>query len=229
MKSKKSLLLGSVVLSLSIMSCSSMVESTRQSLTGDSSPRKVKDGKAKWVSRTQYDELMEKYKKLNSKYEALKDSSIKSRSGFDQIDSLAGNSTETINVFENENNPQAATKVKVASGDKVESDISYYQKATTLMTNNKVDEALKIFQFLEKSPVRQVQVRAKKSIGDIYLSKKQYDLALQVYESILHQNSYSSVVLAALEKAVFCSGQLGLVDKKTRYDSLLKDAFEVRG
>lgn len=230
MKSKRSLLLGSVVLVFTIVSCSSIVESTRKSVAGDESPRKKEDAKIKWVSKTQYDELMEKYKKLNNKYESLKDNSIKGRSGLEEIDHLASESVETIDVFGKESSSEGKGVVPTAiSEKKVESDVDYYKKAETLLANGKSEEALKILHFLEKSSVDQLRVRAKRHIGDIYLKKKQYDLALQVFESILQENSYSSLVLVALEKAVLCSEKLGLVDKKSRYDSLLKDAFEMRG
>lgn len=216
------------VLGTSLMGCSSMVESTRKSLLGDSSPRK-NNKEVKWVSKTQYDELMDKYKHLSSKYENLKDTQIKNRSGFDQIDSMIDPShdsnTETIDVFSKDNKKAL---VKQTSEKSISTDLDFYNKGLTLLQNKKTDEALKVFQFLQKSQVKQVQVRAKQHIGNIYLNKKQYDLALQVYEGIIHNNSYSGIVIKALEKASICSGHLGLKGKKAQYDSILKDFFEVR-
>ena len=53
----------------------------------------------------------------------------------------------------------------------MEEELDYYKKAIALKENQKNDEALKIFQFLEKSNSRQLRVRAKKNIGNIYLAK----------------------------------------------------------
>ena len=118
-------------------------------------------------------------------------------------------------------------QVQVADDqNKINTDLEYYKKAVLLKNNSKIDEALKLFQFLEKSKVKQIQVRAKKNIGDIYLSKNQFDLALQVYEGILRTSSYSGLVIVALEKASFCSHKLGLNEKKAQYESMLKDFFE---
>ena len=61
------------------------------------------------------------------------------------------------------------------------------------------------------------------------MNKKQYDLALQVFESIIKQGSFSSVVLEALQSAKVASDALGLASKSRQYGSLLKDVFEVRG
>lgn len=223
MKSKKNLFLGSLILVGSIVGCSSMVESTRKSLLGDSSPRDAKEQKTLWVSKSQYDDLMTKYKDLSEKYENLKDTQLKSRAGFDQLDSIMTDNTETIDIAD------AAPAPKSVSENKIESDINFYHKAAALVKNEKLDEALKIFQFLEKSQVKQIRVRSKANIGNIYLVKSQYDLALQVFEGIIQNDSFSSYVIPALKKASFCSAKLGLVDKKEKYESLLNDVFEVRG
>jgi tetratricopeptide (TPR) repeat protein len=231
MVSKISILLAFTFI-LAFSGCSSLVESTRKNLMGDSSPRKVKQ-EAKWVSKTQYDELMVKYKSMSNKYENLKDQSIKSKSGLNQLDELAaGGSTETIDVFGKDgiSNDTKNSNVKPVqiSEEKVDQELTFYKKAVALNSNGKAEEALKIFQFLEKSQTKQISVRAKKHIGVIYFTKKQYDLALQVFESIIRQNSFSGSVIKALEYAAKSSGELGLNDKKVKYESILKDFFEVR-
>jgi tetratricopeptide (TPR) repeat protein len=232
MISKISILLAFTFI-LAFSGCSNLVESTRKNLMDDSSPRKVKQD-VKWVSKTQYDELMTKYKGLSNKYENLKDQSIKNKTGFNQLDELAASSasTETIDVFgkdgiSNEGKPATQNPVQISEA-KVDQELTFYKKAVALKSNGKSDEALKIFQFLDKSQTRQISVRAKRHIGDIYFAKKQYDLALQVFESIIRQNSFSGIVIKALEFAAKSSSELGLNDKKLKYESILRDFFEVR-
>ena len=215
------------VISSLLPGCSSLVDSTRKSLLEGDKPQKTKQ-EVKWVSKDQYDKLMERYKSLSDRYEALKEESLEKRKGFDQANELAQGSTETIDVFKEDD--QAGTQV--ALSDKVEADVgqqlAYYKKGLALKQNGRIDEALRIFQFLEKSPTKQISVRAKKHIGEIYFSKKQYDLSLQVYESIIRKNSYSGIVITALEYAAKCSEKLGLQDKQAQYESILRDFFEVR-
>ena len=156
------------------------------------------------------------------KYENLKDSQLKNRSGFDQLDSVVDSTVEQVDLVDNDNTQD------MPQGD-IENDVQYYLKAKALVENNKQEEAIKIFQFLEKSKMGQVSVRSKLNIGKIYMNKKQYDLALQVFESIIKQGSFSSVVLEALQSAKVASDALGLASKSRQYGSLLKDVFEVRG
>lgn len=216
----------SLLISLTV-SCSSLVKSTRKSLLGDEAPRKqVKKEEVKWVSKSQYDDLMVKYKTLSDKHERLKEEKLGANTGFDQINEISENSnTETVDVFGKNG---LSGGVKVPSKQKpnsVEEEVSYYKKAVALEQNGKTDEALKLFQFLENSLVAQLKVRAKLHIGNIYFGKNQYDLALQVYEDIIRNHAFSSSVLGALKNAVACSNQLGLADKKAQYESLIKDVF----
>lgn len=229
MLSKISILFALLLIIL-LSGCSSFVESTRKSLLGDSSPRKVKKD-VKWVSKAQYDGLMGKYKNLSVRYEDLKDSKIKSKAGFDQIDELSN--AETIDVFGKNGitnkNSQSSPKVSIAAApEKINKELNYYKKAVALYEIKKEDEALKMFQYLENSPTRQISVRAKKYIGDIYFKKNKFDLALQVYEGIIRKNSFSGIVIKALESAANCSTKLGLTDKKLKYESILRDFFEVK-
>lgn len=208
------------------VSCSSFVESTRKSLLGDETPRKSVKKEVKWVSKGQYDDLMVKYKTLNDKHERLKEQGLNNKSGFDQITELSKNkSTETVDVFGDNGISSKLKSTRSAVPSSIEEEVSYYKKAVALQGNGKNDEALKLFQFLENSTVAQLKVRSKLHIGDIYFSKNQYDLALQVYEDIIRNHAFSSSVLGALKHAVVCSTQLGLSDKRAQYESLLKDVF----
>jgi TolA-binding protein len=232
MISKKSIL-ATTITAILLVGCSNLVESTRKSLLGDEKPRAVKQ-KKKWVSKSQYDDLLEKYKNLSIKHENLKDQNLGQGSSFDQVNDLANSSeaSETIDVFGKEGLAKKSTAKPMISNtespENIDKDLDYFKRAVSYKDNGKLDEALKIFQFLEKSPTNQISVRAMKFIGIIYFEKKQYDLALQVYEGIIRKKSFSGVVITALDYASRCSKQLGLTEKQLKYESILRDFFEVK-
>lgn len=224
---------------VSMTSCSGLVESTRKMIDGDS-PRK-NPKKAQWVTKSQYDDLMVKYKNLSEKYENLKESKGNSQ-GLNQASELSasGHEEETVDVFGKNGLANEVSQsldqvshgtpmTKPLSANEVDQEVKTYKKAVLLEANGKVEESLKVFQFLEKSQTKQIRVRARIHIGQIYLLQKQYDLALQVFESILSQDAFSSKVLDALRGAASASGKLGLAEKKIRYESMLKDVFGLRG
>ena len=240
---KKYSLTGLILVSPFLLSsCSSLVESTRKSLLGSETPRK-KTKEVKWVSKAQYDGLMERYKDLSDKYEKLKDESLQpSSSAYDQVEELAKKTpSETVDVFaKNGLADQAAKKAPAIptpapvakeslNSDEVSQELQYYKKAMALKENGKIDEALKILQYLERSPTDQVRVRARSQIGDIYMIKGQYDLALQVYETMITNDAFSGKILTALKKAVVCCDRLNLTQKKMKYQSILQDFFEIEG
>jgi len=214
---------------VTLLSCSNLVESTRKSLLGDDSPRAKQKKEAKWVSKSQYDDLMGKYKTLNDNYQKLKDDKYtNSTADFNQVDELQKpSSSDTVDVFGKDGivNNKASSKLSV-NQTSLEEELNYYKKAVALKTNGKLEEALKIFQFLEKSNSKQIKIRSKKNIGDIYYSQNQFDLALQVYEDMIRKNAFSGSTLKALGNAAKCSEKLGLMDKKAQYESLLRDVFE---
>lgn len=104
-------------------------------------------------------------------------------------------------------------------------EIDLLQRAIALKDGGKIDPALKIFQALEVSTTIQVKVRAKFYIGEILLAKKQYDLAMQSFESIVNSYAFSGLVIDSLRHLVTCTDQLGIVDKKQKYLLMLKDVF----
>ena len=176
-------------------------------------------------------------------YEKLKDESLQpSSSAYDQVDELAKKTpSETVDVFAKngladqaaKKAPAIPTPVPVAkeslNSDEVSQELQYYKKAMALKENGKIDEALKILQYLERSPTDQVRVRARSQIGDIYMIKGQYDLALQVYETMITNDAFSGKILTALKKAVVCCDRLNLTQKKMKYQSILQDFFEIEG
>lgn len=223
-----------------LTSCSSFVESTRKMIDGDSPRKSTK--KSGWVSKSQYDDLMVKYKDLSQRYENLKEQKSAPSSKYDQAKEMSNspvNTEETVDVFGEDglanqvsaslDEVSSKVKSKPLSSSEIDQEVKTYKKAALLKDNGKVDESLKVFQFLEKSQTKQIRVRSKIHIGQIYLVKKQFDLALQVFESVINQEAFSARVLDALEGAVTSSSSLGLTDKKLRYESMLKDVFGLKG
>lgn len=232
-----SILLSSIAL-FSLVGCSSLIESTRESLLGEKSSRKQVKKEVKWVSKSQYDGLMAKYKNLNDKYENLKTEKVTSSDAFNQIDEMVisppEKGAEVVDAFGPNGIVVKNKPVKKRSKqnpieldiDKVNQEVHYYKTAVRLFENQKIDESLKLFQTLEHSTNSQIAVRAKKFIGDIYFQKKQYDLSLQVYDSIISNYAFSGKVIPALRNAALCAKKLGLKNKRAKYESILKDFFK---
>jgi len=222
-----------------LSSCSSWIESSRKMIDEEEAKNQQQarsTTQPKWVSQDQYNDLLVKYKDLSEKYEKLKDEKLTSKNNFDQIDELAQSnpsvSTETVDVFGKNG---IAKEVEMTLGaqesdsDLISRELKTYKKAVALKENGKADESLKIFQFLERSSNKQIKVRARAQVGEIYLGKKQFDLALQVFEKMITENAFSGKVLFALEGAVQSCDGLGLADKKLRYQSMLRDFFGIKG
>lgn len=214
-----------------LTSCAGLVESTRESLLGESAkPREKVSSKVKWVSKDQYDDLMSKYKELKIKHDMLKNDKPMSANNSMASEPIPSKNTETVDVFGDGGilpKPTAAARVSERPQD-LEEELRYYEKAVALKENNKIEEALKIFHFLEKSTSKQLVVRAKLQVGHIYFAQKQFDLALQVYEGIIRTHSFSSISLDALGRAADCAVKLGLNEKSAQYESLLRDVFGIQ-
>jgi len=184
-----------------------------------------KGKRAQTVPRSQYDQLLVKYEELSKKYEMLKEKPSTSQGNLvDEIQltkaenfSNSG-SGETVDIFKS----GAASTIDVPVD--IESQLNLYRKAITLKESNP-GEATKIFQQLEIQAIAPVQVRAKYQVGEMLLDKKQYDLALQVFEDIISKYAHSGVVLYALKGAVTASEKLGVTNKKDQYASMLSDVF----
>ena len=184
-----------------------------------------KQAKQRPVTRQQHDQLLVKYEELSKKYEQLKEGKPQS-SLVDEISNTqtenfsqgAGN-VETVNLF-----PAGNEANSVLPAD-TESQLGLFRRGLALRNSNP-GEATKIFQQLESGAAPAVKVRARFQIGELLLSKQQYDLALQVFEDIINKNAHSGVVLDALRSAVVCTDKLGIQNKKAQYSSMLTDVFE---
>jgi hypothetical protein len=93
-------------------------------------------------------------------------------------------------------------------------------KASHLRSEKKYEEATKILHSLDKSSFKQIRVRAKYMIGDIMFEQKEYDLAMQIFEELLHESAFSGHTILSLQKLSVCAKELQLVDKEKKYKSL---------
>lgn len=225
----KSLLVFSILFSLVfITSCSGLIEGTRKTISGDE--ERQASPKSAMISRQQYDDLLDKYKNLVKEHESLKEGKLTTGEGPSIVDEMSKSTpsvmAETVDVF-GKTGPASHEGVdpSLMSEDKVNSSIEYYKRAVVLKETGKLDAALKVFQQLEHSDHLQIRVRASNHIGQIYIQKNQFDLALQVYEKILDTSAYSGIVLEALRGAAMSSKMLGLEDKKLKYTSMMNDVF----
>lgn len=191
--------------------------------------------RSKTVSREQYDQLLVKYEELSKKYEQLKENPNKQPSLVDELqksssENFANTSSnvETVDAFGAAAPEAAAATAPVAdvSAD-IESQLNLYRRGVAVKASNP-GEATKIFQQLENQGSPAIKARSKLQMGELLLSKGQYDLALQVFEDIINKNAHSGVVLDALRFAVVCSDKLGIQNKKDQYSSMLNDVFETK-
>ncbi|MCO4795192.1 MAG: tetratricopeptide repeat protein [Bacteriovoracaceae bacterium] len=138
---------------------------------------------------------------------------------------------ETVDVFgKGLSKPSGSSSSSLIASDydnvDVHGQIEQLQKAKLYLRQNKMDSALNEFKLLENSPVRQIKVRAKFNIGELLFRQGEFDLALQVYEEILHKDAFSGIVIKTLGRLIACSEKLKLKKKQEQYYSILHDFFE---
>lgn len=234
-----------LLLCTTLVSCS-WVTSRRSLFGGDEEAAKKGDAVAT-VPKSQFDALNKKYEALlkerqmenvqegdanqmMNQMEANQDPS-------DVVDKISkvkpsNDLAETVDVFQQTNNVStAALPVKPMStgeidGALIEDHITKVRKAEKLVAQNKYDASINLIKELEKSPVRQVVVRAKFLMGEILFGQGEYDLALQVYEEILENHAFSGLVIKTLGRLIVCSDKLKLAGKQEKYYSILHDFFE---
>lgn len=197
------------------------------------------------VPKAQYDALMKKYTELENKSKAAPAAPVADAQNLvNELEKapvkdieVQNTLMETVDVFDPKGaqvvTPLVAGKSaseaidSLSSGEgKIENEIAELKKAMGMAGQGKYDTAIKMLQGLSKSSSnKQIQVRAKFGTGEVLLAQKEYDLAMQVYEDIINNHVYSGLVLNALKRAITCSEELKLTDKKARYESLLKDVF----
>lgn len=195
-------------------------------------------GPVQMVTKDQYDQLLNKYELLlreKNKEAVVPNESITEK----DLEDLP----ETVDVFK-QASVQAAAPIPVKEdtivnlkdeeiindsnmgSNEIEKGLNKYYQLESYLDQKKYDQAMILLKELESSPVAQLKVRAKLNIGNLLFEQKEYDLALQKYEEIIGQYSFSGLVLQALAKLVECSEKLGLQEKRKRYYSILHDFFE---
>ena len=218
---------------------------SRQSLFGSDDASPDQKPVATTVPKDQYDQLLQKYEALQTQFQVkearVDDEAMLGTSGVGASDSTgeallgdlqkagSGELAETVDVF-SQTNGSAAGKAVVNSDDyssvDVEAQIRNLQNAEQLVAQNKFDESLNLLKPLERSPVRQIRVRARYLVGESLFKQGDYDLSMQIFEEIIEKEAFSGTVIKALGRLIVCSEKLKLEKKKERYYSLLHDFFE---
>jgi hypothetical protein len=221
---------GALALLLLSTSCSWYRDLERSLVEDDEKQARKTQPRTRDVPREQYDQLLVKYEELSKKYESLKEGkpqqSLVDEIQNSQSENFASTSPNVESETVNLNSADAATPVLTNTGD-VDSQLALYRRGLAMKSSNP-GEATKIFQELEVSGEPTVKVRAKLQVGELLLSRQQYDLALQVFEDIIAKYADSGVVLEALRYAEVCASKLGQTAKKEQYHSMLNDVFEVQ-
>lgn len=230
-----------------VSSCSWI--SSRRSLFGSSEEAaETADGS---VPKAQYNALAKKYEALlkERKMENVQgqdanqmmnqmEGSVDSDAIADQISQVKNTTelAETVDVFKSKgggepnslSNPMPIAPMSTGNIDSalIEDHISKVRKAEGLLAQKKFDATINIIKELEKSPVRQVVVRAKFLMGEILFTQGDYDLAMQVFEEILTGHAFSGLVIKTLGRLIVCADKLKIPGKQEKYYSILHDFFE---
>lgn len=217
---------------------------SRQSLFGNEEETPEQKAVATTVPKDQYDQLLQKYEALQTQFQvkeaqvdndammgvAAQDADTTGEALLGDLQKAgSGELAETVDVF-SQTNGAAASKAVVNSDDyssvDVEAQIRNLQTAEQLVGQNKFDESLNLLKPLERSPVRQIRVRARYLVGESLFKQGDYDLSMQIFEEIIEKDAFSGTVIKALGRLIVCSEKLKLEKKKERYYSLLHDFFE---
>lgn len=229
-----------IIIGLIGSSCSALTQ--RNSLFDKSQPKSPEAPTV--VPKAQYDQLLAKYEELLQKSSAPTVNEAPTQTPSDVVESLAQSTevvdvagspelVETVDVFGDGQAPAAAsvtrkeeTKLDIPlTADDLENQLLSLRKAQKLVAENQFNPAMSILKGLEDAGGMQVKVRAKFLIGEILYQQQSYDLAMQVFEDIVHNYAFSGVVLDALKKLIVCSEKLSLPKKKELYFSMLHDFF----
>lgn len=193
------------------------------------------------VPKAQYDQLLSKYEVLQKRLEnqALTKNPDDVASTSDEVlvnkIKQSDSDSNTVEVFkENEqpgtpinNSPKIILKeVSLeSSDDKVDAQINELRSALKLLNENKFQDGLKAFQTLGHSKNLQIKVRADFYLAEMFFIQNEFDLAMQLYESIVMQYSFTGLTLSSLEKLIICAEKLNQKAKSEKYKGIYRDTF----
>jgi len=238
----KLLKINALISILLLSSCSSL--SNRKSLFGSRTPPKKK-AVMETVSKTQYDQLLNKYKVLmrttgmGAEQEIQTDPLFKAKDPSEMVNQLSKVTdgpelVETVDVFKDKTAKGGAAYNKVLIGgspalnyteQEIEKQIKILRKASSLVNQNKHGRAVNLLKNLESSGIEQIRVHAKFLLGELLFQQGSYDLAMQIFEEIVKKYSFSGLIIKTLGRLIVCSDKLKLEKKRERYYSVLHDFF----
>lgn len=212
--------------------------------SGANATAKSAEGAGATVSKEQYDQLLSKYETLLDKVKTAETSmndkienspSAKEGKMMEELSKITppADLAETVDVFGKEgitsNIPadvlEQSPKSRMSDSD-IEAQLINLQKANTLVSENKLDQALVLLKDLEESQNLQIKVRAKFYLGEMLFRQNEYDLAMQIYEEIIKKYAFSGLVIKSLGRLIVCADKLKMDKKRERYYSILHDFFE---
>lgn len=242
--------------SLSLLVCLILLSScswvtSRRSLFGDEAQEEGSSQAVATVPKSQFDALAQKYEALLKERQSsgVQEKAIEKISPneanqmmnqmegdpsllVDKLNKVKSTSelAETVDVFQSQPAAQQRSFKPMSTGTinsgLIEDHIAKVRKAEGLVNQRKYDNAITLIKELERSPVKQVVVRAKYLMGEILFSQGEYDLSLQIFEEILERHAFSGLVIKTLGRLIVCSEKLKLVGKQEKYYSILHDFFE---
>lgn len=236
---------------VSLTSCS-LIDSKRSLLGDDKNTVRADETAEKTVPRDQFDELTRKYEAL-LKEKRIEDSKrshanelmnkVESKPIIDsdivaqeiskvKPEAELGGTVDVFNQREGKSSPTVqVSSVQLSDSSRydsnlVETQITQIRKAEALVAQNKFDAALTTIKNLEKSPLKQIVVRAKFLLGEILFKQGEYDLSMQIFEEVVNKYAFSGLVIKTLGRLIVCSEKLKLAGKQEKYYSILHDFFE---
>lgn len=186
------------------------------------------------VPKAKYDALLKRYNQLSLQVKRSSGERVSEELMNELANTPKAELAETVDAFGSNRKKRPAWKAPAIGLEpdvdvpdrEVEKQLDKLRKARELLDAGKFDEALGfIKRDIEKSPIKQVRVRAKFLLGELLLRQNEYDLAMQMFEEIISNYAFSGIVIKTLGRLIHCSDKLNLEDKKEKYFSMLNDIF----
>lgn len=229
----KMTIIGAVALLTSVLSSCSLVENTRRSLLGDSSssssstaarPHRTSlsqsGGSSETVPREQYEMLQARYEALKAKHP--EDASLDAASGgpVDPTVELSHGGSEAQDQLASMMTVSESPQGQASAGGS--GDYEELRKGILAFEVKKYDLAMNYFDKLTNSPEDQVRYRSRFYAARILYIKKEFSLALQVFEDLIERFAFSGLTIDSLQFAQDCAARLGQIEKVKKYQALSK-------